>query len=83
MFSSLSKRPNVPGLRSGFVAGDAAVLKKFLLYRTYHGGAMNPARVKDFYEQMVKAGLYKAGEVDLNKVATYQFVNKGVGLKKP
>jgi len=43
MFSSLSKRSNVPGLRSGFVAGDAAVLKKFLLYRTYHGGAMNPA----------------------------------------
>ncbi|TBR07126.1 MAG: succinyldiaminopimelate transaminase [Rugosibacter sp.] len=43
VFSSLSKRSNVPGLRSGFVAGDAEVLKKFLLYRTYHGGAMNPA----------------------------------------
>jgi len=43
MFSSLSKRSNVPGLRSGFVAGDEALLKKFLLYRTYHGGAMNPA----------------------------------------
>jgi len=43
MFSSLSKRSNVPGMRSGFVAGDAAVLKQFLLYRTYHGGAMNPA----------------------------------------
>lgn len=43
MFSSLSKRSNVPGLRSGFVAGDAALLKKFLLYRTYHGSAMNPA----------------------------------------
>lgn len=43
VFSSLSKRSNVPGLRSGFVAGDAAILKKFLLYRTYHGGAMNPA----------------------------------------
>ena len=42
MFSSLSKRSNVPGLRSGFVAGDAAILKKFLLYRTYHGGAMSP-----------------------------------------
>jgi N-succinyldiaminopimelate aminotransferase len=41
-FSSLSKRSNVPGLRSGFVAGDAAILKKFLLYRTYHGSAMNP-----------------------------------------
>ena len=43
-------------------------------------GAMNPARVKDFYEQMVKAGLYKPGEVDLGKVATYQFVNKKLGL---
>ena len=43
MFSSLSKRSNVPGMRSGFVAGDAAVLKGFLLYRTYHGGAMSPA----------------------------------------
>ncbi|GAB2180743.1 succinyldiaminopimelate transaminase [Denitratisoma sp. agr-D3] len=40
MFSSLSKRSNVPGLRSGFVAGDARILKKFLLYRTYHGSAM-------------------------------------------
>ncbi len=38
--TSLSKRSNVPGLRSGFVAGDAAVLKAFLLYRTYHGSAM-------------------------------------------
>ena len=42
MFTSLSKRSNVPGLRSGFVAGDAALLKSFLLYRTYHGGAMSP-----------------------------------------
>ncbi len=43
VFSSLSKRSNVPGMRSGFVAGDAALLKPFLLYRTYHGGAMSPA----------------------------------------
>ena len=42
VFSSLSKRSNVPGMRSGFVAGDAAVLKKFLLYRTYQGCAMSP-----------------------------------------
>jgi N-succinyldiaminopimelate aminotransferase len=42
MFSSLSKRSNVPGMRSGFVAGDAAILKQFLLYRTYHGCAMAP-----------------------------------------
>ncbi len=43
VFSSLSKRSNVPGMRSGFVAGDAALIKNFLLYRTYHGGAMGPA----------------------------------------
>lgn len=42
-FSSLSKRSNVPGMRSGFVAGDATILKKFLLYRTYHGSAMSPS----------------------------------------
>jgi N-succinyldiaminopimelate aminotransferase len=42
IFSSLSKRSNVPGMRSGFVAGDAAILKKFLLYRTYQGCAMSP-----------------------------------------
>ena len=40
--TSLSKRSNVPGLRSGFVAGDAAIIKQFLLYRTYHGSAMSP-----------------------------------------
>jgi len=43
MFSSLSKRSNVPGMRSGFVAGDADIVEKFALYRTYHGCAMNPA----------------------------------------
>ena len=41
-FTSLSKRSNVPGLRSGFVAGDRALVKPFLLYRTYHGSAMSP-----------------------------------------
>ncbi len=41
MLSSLSKRSNVPGMRSGFVAGDAAILKRFLLYRTYHGAALS------------------------------------------
>lgn len=43
IFSSLSKRSNAPGMRSGFVAGDAALLKQFLLYRTYHGSAMSVA----------------------------------------
>jgi N-succinyldiaminopimelate aminotransferase len=40
IFNSLSKRSNVPGLRSGFVAGDAQIIKQFMLYRTYHGSAM-------------------------------------------
>ena len=43
VFSSLSKRSNAPGMRSGFVAGDAALIKSFLRYRTYHGGAMSIA----------------------------------------
>ena len=43
VFSSLSKRSNVPGMRSGFVAGDARLIEAFLLYRTYHGSAMSPA----------------------------------------
>ena len=43
VFSSLSKRSNVPGMRSGFVAGDPEILKAFLLYRTYHGSAMSLA----------------------------------------
>ncbi|MDP3086858.1 MAG: succinyldiaminopimelate transaminase [Methylotenera sp.] len=42
IFSSLSKRSNVPGMRSGFVAGDEKIIKQFTLYRTYHGCAMNP-----------------------------------------
>ena len=42
-------------------------------------GAMSAARIKDFYDPMVNAGLYKAGDVDLAQVATLQFVNKGVG----
>lgn len=43
VFSSLSKRSNAPGMRSGFVAGDAALLKGFMRYRTYHGSAMSLA----------------------------------------
>lgn len=43
VFSSLSKRSNVPGIRSGFIAGDADLVKPFLLYRTYHGSAMGGA----------------------------------------
>ena len=43
-------------------------------------GAMNAGRISEFYGQMVKAGLYKSGEVDLSKVAAPQFVNRRVGL---
>ena len=42
IFTSLSKRSNVPGMRSGFCAGDAKLIQQFLLYRTYHGSAMSP-----------------------------------------
>jgi NitT/TauT family transport system substrate-binding protein len=45
-------------------------------------GAMNPERIRDFHDKMVRAGLYKPGEVDLSKVATYEFVNRGVGLEE-
>ena len=53
-------------------SGDAATLGV---------GAMKPQRVQDFHDKMVKAGLYKPGEVDLSKVAVYDFVNKGVGVE--
>ena len=43
-------------------------------------GTMNPARIRDFYDQMVRAGLYQPAEVDLNRVATMRFVNQKVGL---
>ena len=43
-------------------------------------GAMTPVRIRDFYDQMVRAGLYRSADVDLEKVATEQFVNRGVGL---
>lgn len=42
VFHSLSKRSNLPGLRSGFIAGDASVLRHFLRYRTYHGATLGP-----------------------------------------
>jgi len=67
VFHSLSKRSNLPGLRSGFVAGDADILKAFLLYRTYHGCAMSvPTQLASIAawndEQHVRANrdLYRA-----------------------
>ncbi len=65
--TSLSKRSNVPGLRSGFVAGDAALIKAFLLYRTYHGSAMGGmvqrasiAAWNDEVHVVANRGLYRA-----------------------
>jgi NitT/TauT family transport system substrate-binding protein len=49
--------------------------------RTLGIGAMNAERIQDFYAQMVKAGLYKPGDVDLSQVATLQFVNKAAGIE--
>ena len=49
--------------------------------RTMGIGAMKAERIQDFYAQMVKAGLYKPGDVDLTKVATLQFVNKAAGVE--
>jgi NitT/TauT family transport system substrate-binding protein len=48
--------------------------------RTLGIGAIDPARIRDFHDKMVRAGLFKAGEVDLSRVATTEFVNKGVGV---
>jgi N-succinyldiaminopimelate aminotransferase len=65
-FGSLSKRSNSPGLRSGYVAGDAALVRAFLLYRTYHGSAMSPpvaaasiAAWNDEAHVRVNRGLYR------------------------
>lgn len=52
-FNSLSKRSNLPGLRSGYVCGDAAIIEKFLLYRTYHGSAMST------HNQLVSAAAWR------------------------
>ncbi len=60
VFHSLSKRSSVPGLRSGFVAGDAEILERFLLYRTYHGSAMpshtQAASIKAWSDEQHVAG---------------------------
>lgn len=67
VFNSLSKRSSVPGLRSGFVAGDAALIDRFLLYRTYHGAAMAPpaqaasvAAWRDEQHVIANRALYRA-----------------------
>jgi len=82
---ALIKRDN-PDMTDETIAGSVALMKSLGIVdsgdaATLGIGAMKPERIKDFYDKMVKAGLYKAGEVDLNKVATYQFVNHGVGVE--
>lgn len=62
VFHSLSKRSNLPGLRSGFVAGDASLIEKFLLYRTYHGCAMSP-----FVQAASKVAWEDEAHVKLNR----------------
>ena len=82
--NELIKKAN-PEATDANIAGGIELMKKLNIVDSGEAlqngiGAMNTARVKDFYDKMVKAGLYKAGDVDLNKVITTQFVNKKVGM---
>ena len=67
------------------IAGSIELMKKLGIVDSGEAlqngiGAMSSARINDFYYKMVKAGLYKPGDVDLSKVATTQFVNKKIGM---
>ncbi len=82
--NDLIKKANPEATDAG-IAGSIALMKSLGIVDSGEAlqggiGAMNTARVKDFYDKMVKAGLYKAGDVDLSKVVTTQFVNKKVGM---
>jgi NitT/TauT family transport system substrate-binding protein len=81
---ALIKKDN-PDMTDEYIEGSVQLMKKLAIVDSGEAltkgiGAMNPAVIKDFYDKMVKAGLYKPGDVDLSKVATMEFVNKGVGL---
>jgi NitT/TauT family transport system substrate-binding protein len=81
---ALIKKDN-PDMNDEYIAGSIELMKRLNIVdsgdaQTMGIGTMSEARIKDFYDKMVKAGLYKAGEIDLSKVATTQFVNKGVGV---
>ena len=74
-----------PDTSAANIAGSIELMKKLGIVDSGDAlqngiGSMSTLRVKDFYDKMVKAGLYKAGEVDLGKVATTQFVNKKSGM---
>jgi NitT/TauT family transport system substrate-binding protein len=81
---ALIKKEN-PDMTDEYIEGSVQLMKRLAIVDSGDAlskgiGAMDPARIKDFYDKMVKAGLYKPGEVDLSKVATMQFVNKGIGV---
>jgi len=82
--NEMIKKANPDATDAG-IAGSIELMKKLGIVDSGEAlqngiGAMSTARVKDFYDKMVKAGLYKPGDVDLSKVVTTQFVNKKVGL---
>ena len=82
--NEMIKKANPESTDAG-IAGSIELMKKLGIVDSGESlqngiGAMSTARVKDFYDKMVKAGLYKPGDVDLSKVVTTQFVNKKVGL---
>lgn len=82
---ALIKRDN-PEMNDALIAKSVQLMKDLGIVDsgdalTLGVGAMKPQRVKDFHDKMVKAGLYQPGEVDLSKVAVYDFVNKGVGVE--
>ena len=82
--NELIKKANPEATDAG-IAGSIELMKKLGIVDSGEAlqngiGAMSNARIKDFYDKMVKAGLYKAGDVDLSKVATTQFVNKKIGM---
>jgi NitT/TauT family transport system substrate-binding protein len=81
---ALIKKDN-PEMTDEYIQGSVDLMKKLGIVDSGDAvtkgiGAMDAARIKDFHDKMVKAGLYKPGEIDLSKVATTQFVNKGIGL---
>jgi len=83
--NELIKKAN-PDMSDANIAGSIVLMKQMGIVdsgdaQTQGIGAMSEARVKDFFEKMVKAGLYKAGEIDPAQAITTQFVNKGVGVE--
>lgn len=81
---ALIKKDN-PDMTDEYIEGSVQLMKRLAIVDSGDAltkgiGAIDPARIKDFHDKMVKAGLYKPGEVDLSKVATTQFVNKRVGI---